>query len=75
MLTTEYVVWGIAPDHTEECVLVSRMPTCFGKGDGPIVDPCIAQGIADACKRRGAMSVRIQSVDIDDPFAGWMPPR
>lgn len=75
MLVTEYVVWGVAPDQTDECVLVSKMPTCFGKGDGPIVDSCIAHDISEACTRRGATKVRVQRVDIDDPFAGWLPPR
>lgn len=75
MNTTEYVVWGCTSEDKDESILLSKMPECFGMGDAPITDALIANQLAEACSRAGATSVRVQKVDIDDPFAGWMPAR
>lgn len=59
----EYVIWGIAPNKTEEELLVANLE---GK---PITDKTLAEATKELLtNRHGCTNVRIQTINLQNDF-------
>jgi hypothetical protein len=59
----EYVIWGIAPNETEEQILLTKVE---GKEIKNIFQAIKIQGILE--RKHGCTNIRIQEIDLTDGF-------